>query len=241
MDIEEAKRIINDKIEAEEGVREVRKQIKTYIHQKQDAREGFTETFKPLIETSEKVKESVDTQQNKLIKQLQENQLALTQGFEGNRKTITSGFDKMDEVKKWDLGQLPGYEAIEEEPEKEEEDEEEKIKNLEKQIEQKTKVRDNYYGLALCAEKEEAEENYKKLAHNENERLKKMKEVLEKMKTNLMKKKEKEIEKEPVTITDKKIEERLNKNLVNTETSELLKQLIWICLIPTLIKINKNF
>ena len=49
-----------------------------------------------------------------MIKQLQDNQLALTQGFEGNRKAITSGFDKMDEVKKWDLSQLPGYEAIEE-------------------------------------------------------------------------------------------------------------------------------
>ena len=118
MDIEEVKKIIQDKIEADEAAREVRKRIKTYIHQKQDAREGFTETFKPLIETSEKVKESIDTQQNKLIKQLQENQLALTAGFEGNRKAITSGFDKMDEVKKWDLEQLPGYEAIEE-PEEE--------------------------------------------------------------------------------------------------------------------------
>ena len=27
---------------------------------------------------------------------------------------ITEGFDKMDEVKKWDLAQLPGFEAIEE-------------------------------------------------------------------------------------------------------------------------------
>ena len=91
-------------ITADEAAREVRSQIKTYIHEKQNAR-GFTETFKPLIETSEKVKESIDTQQNKLIKQLQENQLALTQGFEGNRLAITSGFDKMDEVKKWDLEQ----------------------------------------------------------------------------------------------------------------------------------------
>ena len=41
----------------------------------------------------------------------------MTAGFEGNRKAITSGFDKMDEVKKWDLEQLPGYEAIEEEEE----------------------------------------------------------------------------------------------------------------------------
>ena len=86
----------------------------------------FTETFKPLIETSEKVKESIDTQQNKLIIQLQENQLALTEGLDKNRLAITSGFDKMDEVKKWDIEQLPGYEAIEEpeteEPEIEEEE-----------------------------------------------------------------------------------------------------------------------
>ena len=123
MDIEEAKRIIQDKIKADESAREIRSQIKTYIHQKQDAREGFTETFKPLIETSEKVKESVDTQQNKLIKQLQENQLALTQGFEGNRLALNSALDKMDIVNKWELSQLPGYEAIEE-PEKEAEKDE---------------------------------------------------------------------------------------------------------------------
>ena len=122
MDLEETKKIIQNKIEADESAREVRSYIKSYIHEKQNAREGFTETFKPLIETSEKVEESIDTQQNKLIKKLQENQLALSQGFEGNRKAITSGFDKMDEVKKWDLEQLPGYEAIEE-PEKEEEEE----------------------------------------------------------------------------------------------------------------------
>ena len=228
MDIEEAKKIIQDKIEADEAAREVRSKIKTYIREKQDAREGFTETFKPLIETSEKVKESVDTQQNKLIKQLQENQLALTAGFEGNRKAITSGFDKMDEVKKWDLEQLPGYEAIEDEPEKEEEDEEEsekeeedeeeKIKILEKKIVETTQLRDNYYKLAFTVDKEEAAKHYYNKYEIEEEKLKKMKEELEKIK-----KKEKEIEKETVTITDKKIEELLNKHLNNKETIDLLK------------------
>ena len=53
-------------------------------------------------------------QQNKLIKQLQDNQLALTEGLDKNRLAINSGFDKMDEVKKWDLQQLPSFEAIEE-------------------------------------------------------------------------------------------------------------------------------
>ena len=128
MNIEETKKIIQNKIQADEAARQVRSQIKTYIHEKQNVREGFTETFKPLIETSEKVKESIDTQQNKLIKQLQENQLALTEGLDKNRLAITSGFDKMDEVKKRDLEQLPGYEAIEE-PEKEDEDS--KIKEYE--------------------------------------------------------------------------------------------------------------
>ena len=123
MNIEEIKRIIQNKIQADEAAREVRSQVKTLIHERQNVIEGFTETFKPLIETSEKVKESIDTQQNKLIKQLQENQLALTAGFEDNRKALTSGFDKMD------LSQLPGYEedldVIEEEPEKEPEEEQE--------------------------------------------------------------------------------------------------------------------
>ena len=86
-------------------------------------REGFKETFKPLIETQEAVKTSIDTQQNKLIKQLQDNQLALTEGLNKNRLAITSGFDKMDEMKRWDLSQLPGYEAIEE-PEKDKTEEE---------------------------------------------------------------------------------------------------------------------
>ena len=95
----------------------VRRQIKNYIHEKQNLREGFKETFQPLIESQDKVKESIDKEQNELIKQLQENQLALTEGLDKNRFAITQGFDKMDEVKKWDLQQLPGYEAIEE-PEK---------------------------------------------------------------------------------------------------------------------------
>ena len=119
MDLVETKKIILNKIEADEAAREVRSHIKSYIHEKKNLREGFTETFKPLIETSEAVKESIDTQQNKLIKQL-----ALTECFDKNRLAITSGFDKMDEVKKWDLLELPGYDAIEH-PEMEEMKEEE--------------------------------------------------------------------------------------------------------------------
>ena len=57
----------------------------------------------------------------------------MTEGLDKNRLAITQGFEKMDDVKKWDLLQLPGYEAIEEPEEPEEESEEdihEKINDL---------------------------------------------------------------------------------------------------------------
>ena len=139
MDLEETKKIIQNKIEADEAARKVRSHIKSYIHEKQNLREGFTETFKPLIETSEAVKTSIDTQQNKLIKQLQDNQLALTEGLDKSRLAITSGFDKMDEVKKSDLLQLPGFEALEH-PEMEEEEKEEEKKEEEEEEESKKDI-----------------------------------------------------------------------------------------------------
>ena len=113
MNLEETKKIIENIIEAEALTLNVRSQIKSYIDQKQNVREGFKETFQPLIASQEAVKESIDKEQNAMIKQLQHNQLALTEGLNENRLAITSGFDKMDEVKRWDLDQLPGNEAIE--------------------------------------------------------------------------------------------------------------------------------
>ena len=114
MDIEEFKNFAKNKIEADALVRQVRDVIKTTKWQKQDMREGFKETFKPLIKSQDSIKKSIDEQQNATIAQLKANQLALTQGLNQNRLAITEGFDKLDEVKKWDLAQLPGFEAIEE-------------------------------------------------------------------------------------------------------------------------------
>ena len=125
MDIEEAKNFARNKIEADSLIRQVRDVIKTTKWQKQDMREGFKETFKPLIKSQDSIKKSIDEQQNATIAQLQANQLALTQGLNQNRMAITEGFDKLDEVKKWDLAQLPGFEAIEDSPKEDEEDEEE--------------------------------------------------------------------------------------------------------------------
>ena len=116
MDIEEYKKLARNKLEADALTKQVRDVIKITKWQKQDAREGFKETFKPLIESQDSVKKSIDKQQDSLIKQLQANQLALTQGLNQNRLAITEGFDKMDEVKRWDLAQFPGFEAIEDPP-----------------------------------------------------------------------------------------------------------------------------
>ena len=114
MDIEEAKKFARDKIAADDMLLQVRNVIKETKWQKQDMREGFKETFKPLIKSQDSIKKSIDEQQNATIAQLKDNQLALTQGLNQNRLAITEGFDKLDEVKKWDLAQLPGFEAIEE-------------------------------------------------------------------------------------------------------------------------------
>ena len=112
MDVEEYKKLARNKIEADALTQQVRDVIKITKWQKQDAREGFKETFKPLIKSQDSIKKSIDEQQNATIAQLQANQLALTQGLNQNRMAITEGFDKLDEVKKWDLAQLPGFEAI---------------------------------------------------------------------------------------------------------------------------------
>ena len=111
--MEEYKNLARNKIEADALTKQVRDVIKITKWEKQDMREGFKETFKPLIKSQDSIKKSIDDQQNATIAQLKANQLALTQGLNQNRLAITEGFDKMDEVKKWDLAQLPGFELIE--------------------------------------------------------------------------------------------------------------------------------
>ena len=113
MNLEETKKMIENKIEAEALTRNVISQIKSYVDQKQNLREGFKETFQPLIASQDAVKTSIDSQHNKLINQLQENELALTEGLNKNRLAITQGFDKMEEVRRSDLDLLPSFEAIE--------------------------------------------------------------------------------------------------------------------------------
>ena len=56
MDVEEIKKLARNKIEAEALTKQVRDTIKTTKWQKQDIREGFKETFKPLIKSQDSVK-----------------------------------------------------------------------------------------------------------------------------------------------------------------------------------------
>ena len=89
MDIEEYKKLAKNKIETDALVRQVRDVIKITKWQKQDAREGFKESFKPLIKSQDSIKKSIDDQQNATIEQLKKNQLTLKQGLNQNRLAIT--------------------------------------------------------------------------------------------------------------------------------------------------------
>ena len=116
MDIQEYKKLARNKIEADTLTRKVRDVLKITKWEKQDAREGFKETFKPLIESQDSIKKSIDEQQNATIAQLKANQLALTQGFEQfNRLAdmrelpyVGEDLGDYDNEKGWDENWVPG-------------------------------------------------------------------------------------------------------------------------------------
>ncbi len=70
---------LKNKIDSEKLTQKVRDVIKIADWQKQDMREGFKESFSPLIESQESIKKSIDEQQNATLEQLKKNQLALTE------------------------------------------------------------------------------------------------------------------------------------------------------------------
>ena len=119
MDIEEYKKLAKNKIETDALVRQVRDVIKITKWQKQDAREGFKESFKPLIKSQDSIKKSIDEQQNATLDQLKKKQLALTQGFEQ--------FNRLADMK-----ELPQPDDDEEDSDSEKSPAVERILNLEK-------------------------------------------------------------------------------------------------------------
>ena len=113
MDIEEMKKYSKNKIEADDLIKQVRQRIKETTWEKRNQREGFTETFKPLISQFEKPedpkKKNIFTQNQEMLR----NQLALTEGLEANQKAITDGFSQFERLA--DMKELPGTAAIEHE------------------------------------------------------------------------------------------------------------------------------
>ena len=83
MDLQRLKQISEAKIKAGILTKEVRdKQEEEYKHNKQNLQRGLSETFKPIIKAQEETKQAIDDKQDKLIKQLQKNQKAITSGLE---------------------------------------------------------------------------------------------------------------------------------------------------------------
>ena len=109
MDIEEMKKYSKNKIEADNLIKQVRQKIKETTWEKQNLREGFTETFKPLISQFEdpgenSKKQNIFTQNQKML----QNQLALTEGLRANQKAITDGFSQFERLA--DMQELPQVE-----------------------------------------------------------------------------------------------------------------------------------
>ena len=109
MDIEEMKKYSQNKIEADNLTEQVRQKIKETTWEKQNLREGFTETFKPLISQFEdpgedSKKQNIFTQNQKML----QNQLALTEGIRANQKAITDGFNQFERLA--DMQELPQIE-----------------------------------------------------------------------------------------------------------------------------------
>ena len=93
------KKYSQNKIEADNLIKQVRQKIKETTWEKQNLREGFTESFKPLISQFEDPGE--DSKKQNIFTQNQEmlqNQLALTKGLKENQKAITQGFSQFERL-----------------------------------------------------------------------------------------------------------------------------------------------
>ena len=97
----------------------MRRRIKETAWEKQNRREGFSETFKPLISQFEKPedpkKKNIFTQNQEMLRNqlaltegLRDNQKAITEGLKDNQKAITRGFEQYERLA--DMKELPQIE-----------------------------------------------------------------------------------------------------------------------------------
>ena len=74
----------------------MRKRIKETVWEKQNQREGFRESFQPLISQFERPEDdetrNIFTQNQEMLK----NQLGLTEGIKANQRAITQGFNQLE-------------------------------------------------------------------------------------------------------------------------------------------------
>ena len=82
MDIEQLRRNARMRSSTAAMKHQITKEIKNYRDSREDTQFENRELLKPIIDTQKEVKETIDKKQNKLIEKLQENQLALTRGFQ---------------------------------------------------------------------------------------------------------------------------------------------------------------
>ena len=139
MDIEELKKYSQNKIEADNLIKQIRQKIKETTWEKQNLREGFTETFKPLISQFEdpgedSKKQNIFTQNQKML----QNQLALTEGIRANQKSITDGFSQFEKLA--EMQKLGAIEDDEEEEEEEEDSEDDKDDQAQAPKKEKTAI-----------------------------------------------------------------------------------------------------
>ena len=114
MDIQEIKKLAKNKIESDDLSKQVRRRIKETTWAKQNQREGFPESFKPLISQFEKPE---DDKTKNIFSQNQEmlrNQLALTEGLRANQRAIAQGFNQLERLA--DMKELPQIESDNREP-----------------------------------------------------------------------------------------------------------------------------
>ena len=109
MDIQELKKWAKNKIESDDLSKQVSKRIKETVWEKQNQREGFRESFKPLISQFEKPEDhktkniftqNLEMLQNRLAltEGIAANQQAITQGLAGNRAAITQGLNQLGQI-----------------------------------------------------------------------------------------------------------------------------------------------
>ena len=106
MDIEEIIKYFKNKIESDDLTKQATSRIKETAWDKQNKREGFSETFKPLISHFKKPEDpktkNIFTQNQEMLR----DQLALTEGLRENQRAITQGFKQFERLA--DMQELPG-------------------------------------------------------------------------------------------------------------------------------------